>query len=200
MKNMKALLMMKICSKCKIKKQLTEYHKDNSRKDGYKYMCKQCKKAEDQSRKNKFRQLKLCPYCGKQPEINYIVCQSCRIKKQKYDNKIKRQLRHNYRLKNDINYHIAHNLRSRLRYAIKNQQKTGSAIKDLGCSIEYLKIYLESKFISGMSWNNYGQWHIDHIIPLSQFDLSNRQELLKACHYTNLQPMWAIDNIKKSNH
>ena len=70
-----------------------------------------------------------------------------------------------------------------------------------GCKIDFLMGYLESKFTSGMTWKNhklYG-WHIDHIIPLSSFDLTDRDQYLKACHYTNLQPLWAVDNIRKGN-
>jgi hypothetical protein len=69
----------------------------------------------------------------------------------------------------------------------------------LGCSIPELKTYLESKFQEGMSWENWGiyGWHIDHIIPLDAFNLTNREEFLKACHYTNLQPLWAEENLKK---
>lgn len=69
----------------------------------------------------------------------------------------------------------------------------------MGCSGQELKRYLESKFQPGMSWDNYGVhgWHIDHIVPLSSFNLSDPEDYKKACHYTNLQPMWAIDNIKK---
>lgn len=79
--------------------------------------------------------------------------------------------------------------------------KSGSAIRDLGCSMEELKVYLESKFQPGMSWDNYSftGWHIDHIIPLSSFDLTDPEQFKQACHYTNLQPLWAEDNFKKSN-
>ena len=97
------------------------------------------------------------------------------------------------------NKRIKNNLRTRLNMAIKNNQKVGSAVKDLGCSVEELKAYLESKFTKDMTWDDYGKWHIDHIKPLSSFDLSNPEELKKACHYSNLQPLWAKDNLKKSN-
>jgi hypothetical protein len=96
---------------------------------------------------------------------------------------------------------IKHSLRSRLNHAIKRNFKSGSAVEDLGCSIEELKIYLESKFSPDMTWSSYGHkgWHIDHIVPLSSFDLNNPEELRVACHYKNLQPLWAKDNLVKSN-
>jgi hypothetical protein len=101
----------------------------------------------------------------------------------------------------NINYKLSKGLRTRLWSAIKNNQKTGSAVKDLGCNIDELKSYLESKFLPGMTWENYGQfgWHIDHIKPLVSFDLNDRKQLLEACHYTNLQPLWAKDNLTKSD-
>lgn len=100
---------------------------------------------------------------------------------------------------NTIQKKIAHNLRSRIRHSIKNKQKSGSAVKDLGCSIDELKEYLGKQFDKNMTWDNYGfyGWHIDHIIPLSSFDLTDRQQFLKACHYTNLQPLWAKENLSK---
>lgn len=101
----------------------------------------------------------------------------------------------------DDDFKLLRNLRARLNKAIKGNYKSGSAIKNLGCSISELKIYLESKFLSGMTWDNYGRdgWHIDHIVPLSSFNLQDTNELKKACHYTNLQPLWRIDNLVKSN-
>jgi hypothetical protein len=103
------------------------------------------------------------------------------------------------------NYKLSMALRIRLSCALKNNQKVGSAIRDLGCSIEELKSYLESKFQEGMSWENYGRkkgikcWEIDHVVPISNFNLEDPEQFKKACHYTNLQPLWAEDNLKKSN-
>ena len=103
--------------------------------------------------------------------------------------------------KEDVQYKLKCNLRSRLYSALKNNQKSGSAIKDLGCNIQELKSHIEVLFKDGMSWKNWTNngWHIDHKKPLSSFNLSQREEFLKAVNFKNLQPMWATDNIIKSN-
>ncbi len=105
------------------------------------------------------------------------------------------------RRKEDIQFRLSGNLRSRLGESIKNEVKKGSSVKDLGCSISQFKSYIESKWLDGMSWDNYGKhgWHLDHIVPLASFDLTDNDEIRSACHYTNYQPLWASDNIRKSN-
>jgi len=100
------------------------------------------------------------------------------------------------RVKNDLNTRLVHNLRARLRRVLK-QKKTFSFSKSIGCSIDFLKKHLESKFQPGMSWENYGKWGIDHIFPLSKAD--SQEHMKKLNHYTNLQPLWNADNIRKSN-
>jgi hypothetical protein len=106
----------------------------------------------------------------------------------------------------DLHYKIALNLRRRMSALLRGNWKVGSAIKDLGCTIEEFKNMLESMFykccLTGkeMTWANYGtEWHIDHIIPLNSFDLSDIVQFKKACHYTNLQPLWARHNLTKHN-
>lgn len=104
-----------------------------------------------------------------------------------------------YRRDTDLNYRLRKNLRSRMRSAIMRNTKTGSAIDDLGCSIDALKTHLETQFHAGMYWDNWPEyWHIDHIMPLQSFDLTNRDEFLKAVHYTNLQPLLVEDHRRKS--
>jgi len=107
----------------------------------------------------------------------------------------------------DPSFKIAHTMRSRL-YAIVHYKRGKLHTKALvGCSFKELKQYLEDQFKPGMSWANYGtgfngkgmqQWHIDHIRPCASFDLSNVMEQQKCFHYTNLQPLWARENIIKN--
>ncbi len=96
-------------------------------------------------------------------------------------------------------YRLANLLRSRLRCALNRNSLTKRAklSEYLGCTIEFLKHHLESQFQLGMTWENQGQWHIDHIIPLSS--AKSEEEIYKLCHYTNLQPLWAKDNLSKGN-
>ena len=68
-----------------------------------------------------------------------------------------------------------------------------------GCSASTLAAHLESKFQDGMSWDNYGEWHVDHILPMASFNLLDPIERAKANHYTNLQPLWAEENFKKGS-
>lgn len=102
------------------------------------------------------------------------------------------------RKKTDINFKLRSNLRNRLYQALKGNFKNGSAVRDLGCSVEELKLYLEKQFKDAMTWHNYGKWDIDHIKPLFKFDLTNPEEFKKACHFSNLQPLWKADHIIKT--
>lgn len=103
------------------------------------------------------------------------------------------------REKVDVKFKLANSMRKRIVCALRQKQKSGSVVRDLGCSIEEFIKYIESKFEDGMSWSNRGKfgWHLDHIKPLCSFDLSNREEFLSACNYKNIQPLWWYDNLKK---
>lgn len=111
--------------------------------------------------------------------------------------RMRKYIRH--RLKIDIQFRIRHLLRKRLAEAVKRNNKAGSAVRELGCTIAEFKAYIETKFKSGMTWENWGRhgWHLDHIKPLAAFDLTNHEQFIKACHYTNYQPLWSADNIRK---
>ena len=108
----------------------------------------------------------------------------------------------NKRNKVDVNHRLSGSLRARIRAAIKRDKATKSlsTTKLVGCTIKELKKHLELKFDSKMSWKNYGNWHVDHIVAVTKFDLTNPEEQKKCFHYTNLQPLWATDNLRKSNN
>lgn len=89
------------------------------------------------------------------------------------------------------------NVRSRICHALKRNSKASSSEDLLGCSLSELRDYLAGKFTEGMSWGNYGKWHIDHIKPCHSFNLEIESQQRECFHYTNLQPLWATDNFKK---
>lgn len=100
--------------------------------------------------------------------------------------------------KNKPEYKLRKNLRERLRAAMKGLTKSKSTMMLVGCSLEELKTHLAKQFQIGMTWENYGVgWHIDHIKPCVSFDLLKPEAQLECFHYSNLQPLWAIDNIRK---
>lgn len=164
---------MKKCSRCQLDKNLTDFYKQKQGRDGLRPDCKSCYKSL---------------ITNWQKKTGYI---------QRYDSSKREYFRvyMNNRRKNDIKFKIAGNLRNRLNLAIKH----GSAIDFLGCSIEEFQKYIENKFQPGMTWANHGDWHLDHIRPLNSFDLLNTSELMIACHFSNFQPLWAAENIRKSD-
>lgn len=101
------------------------------------------------------------------------------------------------RCKIDPNYKVKKRLRTRIWNALHGLYKTDKTEILLGASIDALKEHLQSKFVLGMTWENYGDWHIDHILPCDSFDLSIEENQKKCFHYTNLQPLWAADNLSK---
>jgi hypothetical protein len=181
----------KVCSKCKEEKEVCEFNKDKSRKDGLRSECKSCQK--------------------KQRSLTYYLTDEIkerhreRQKKYYYNNIDKIQGRQknyqNNRYKNDPDFKISKNIRRRILFFLQsnNIYKNNKTFEIIGCTPQQLKEHIESQFRDNMSWENYGYygWHIDHKIPLSS--AKTEEEVYKLCHYTNLQPLWAEDNLKKSN-
>lgn len=104
-------------------------------------------------------------------------------------------------MKTDVEFALSCKLRNRVHRAIKKQSaiKSGKTIELLGCSIEYVRKHLEAQFSPGMTWDNhtFHGWHIDHIKPCASFDLTDPEQQKACFHYTNLQPLWAEDNMGK---
>jgi len=131
-----------------------------------------------------------------------VDCKKCLIKWRKENRKIltnKQLIYEKNRKLTDAEFKLVCSLRSRLGSAIKrqNSNKNNNTIELLGCSISFLKGFLEAKFKEGMTWENHGEWHIDHIKPCASFNLLDEEEQKKCFHYTNLQPLWASENLSK---
>lgn len=181
---------------------LHNFSKDKSKSDGYKPSCKGC----DTEYRKKNRQV-----INQKAVLYRQLKKDQRAEYQRLYRKINRD-RINAKQKADCeknpNLKLARNLRRRLHHLITDKCKTGSAVRDLGCSVEELVIKLEKMFYPNpvtevpMSWENYGygknKWQIDHIKPLITFNLENRSELLVACNFTNLQPLWHEDHSIKT--
>lgn len=119
-------------------------------------------------------------------------------KKKKWNTANLGLLREYYKKKReDPHYRIAGNLRTRVGIAFKGISKSQSTMELLGCDIEFFIMYISSLFTEGMSIDNYGLWHIDHIRPCCSFDLTDVTQQKICFHYTNLQPLWAKDNFSK---
>jgi len=116
-----------------------------------------------------------------------------------YNKKHKEKITEKYleRRKKDPAFKILTILRSRILDVLRGHSKSDTTISMLGCTIEELWIHLERKFTKGMTKENHGEWHVDHIKPCASFDLTDPEQQAVCFHYTNLQPLWAIDNLKK---
>ena len=99
--------------------------------------------------------------------------------------------------KNPNNRRISRNIKTGIIHRLMGRKKSSHTLKLLGCSIVELRAYLEEMFVSGMSWDNYGKWQIDHIRPCASFDLSEPEQQMECFNFKNLQPLWAVDNRKK---
>ena len=176
----------KVCSKCKQEKLLCDFHKDATGKFGVRSQCKKCinESGAKYRRENpeKIRESK-AKYRRENPE-----------KVKGYQAKYK-----NKRYKNDENFRLTLILRSKLWKSLKSQsaKKSKGTLELTGCSIDELWEHLENQFKDGMTRQNQGEWHIDHIKPCSLFDLTDPEQQKECFNYKNLQPLWAEENLRK---
>lgn len=188
--------MTKYCKFCNKEKKLSDFSKNGKYRHS---KCKICVNAYYKKYAENIENIKKIKNYGKLYRANNVEKLKAKRKKYKKRKNELEKSRYHKKYKKDIIFTLRLCIRRRFSSAIRNNLKTGSAIKSLGCDIDFLKKHLESKFKPGMSWENYGQWHIDHIKPLSSFNLLDKKELLKACNYKNLQPLWAQENLKKGS-
>ncbi len=216
----------RICYKCHTEKNLDSFYKNKTMPLGVSYDCKECRKKtnkrvyignkdrineerreryknDDQYRKNRLDEsnkwkesnLEKVKSIGK----DYYKNNQDKLKERRNTYKSRRNKLLRDRYKNDLTYRVTCLLRHRLWETVTNNYKGSSVIDLLGCSLDYFIEYMSSLFSPGMSWDNHGDWHIDHILPCASFDLTKPEEQLKCFHYTNLQPLWREDNLSKSD-
>lgn len=138
----------------------------------------------------------VCPIIKEQKRL----ARNARMRKYNKEKPEKRRETERRRRAKDPLFKIRQNMRRRIKLAKDGAVSASTAMKYIGCSTEQLKMHLESKFTAEMTWENYGSyWHIDHIKPVSLFDLKLEKDLKAVNHYTNLQPLEKIANIQKGN-
>ena len=169
---------MKNCPKCLENKELSMFSKDKSRRDGLYSHCRACDKARHDP----------AVYVPKNKEWREAHKEEARVYKREY--------LANKRATDQL-FKLKELLRSRLRNALEGKKKSDRAVNLVGCSLEELKSHLESTFQEGMTWDNQGEWHVDHILPCVAFDLEDPVEQKACFHYKNLQALWKVDNSRK---
>jgi hypothetical protein len=193
------MVKLKICRKCKIEKDYTDFPRDKYTKDGFTASCKECRyeKSKKWSQKNYLiNKNEILNKNSKWRKDNWEKVYKQR-KESGYCKRSRKKWYHN-KGKFNINWIISERIRSRVRNVLNGKVKSKSTLELLGCTIEQVKERLESKFRDGMSWQNYGSyWHIDHIRPCASFNLENEEEQKKCFHYYNLQPLTAKENLIK---
>lgn len=214
----------KTCSSCGIVKGLDEFYVDKRKASGRESQCKPCRRqvqkrydssdARKQNRKNsrkplsdqakqrrreRQRQRRNTPEF-RQKRNAYNATEQGKAARRRYWQG-ERGKQASSRAWRKPTARLAKALRTRLYQALA-QGKAGSAVRDLGCSLEDLKRYIEALWEPGMSWDNWGQgpgtWQIDHVRPLCSFDLTDRKQVKEACCFINLHPLWHEDHARKS--
>lgn len=179
------LLRMKQCLRCEKFKELDAFNKRSIQPDGHDYYCRICKSEMGKLYKESHK--------AEKAVVDKAYREANKEELRKYFTeyrRVERQTNPMARLKN--------NLRRRIHKALKGVAKSAATVDLLGASIDDVKKHIESKFQAGMSWKNYGKWHVDHVIPLAS--AKNNERLIQLFHYSNLQPLWALDNIRKSDN
>lgn len=207
--------MKKECPRCQRSLDIKNFCKDRKTTDGLNRWCRKCVATykSEYYRKHRLRLLQLharlyrkdrAARMAKQRAYYWANPERARAAARDWQKQnmplVRARLRKWYAKQRRTNpqFRLRINLRRALHRALSGQTTDISAIRHLGCTVDILKTRLEKLFHSGMTWRNYGRyWHVDHIRPLSLFDLSKRAQIKRAVHYTNLQPMLVAENIRK---
>ena len=190
-----------VCSCCGIEKSIQRFHR-NGTKQGRLRKCIDCRKEQRDQKDIKYAMLhpdRIKAKASRQYQKNKDYYKNYNLQWKKDNPERMRELWAR-KYKNPTN-RLSSNVSRRIRLCL-NGNKNGKSWETLvGFTLSQLKLHLESKFVDGMTWENYGKWHIDHIIPVSFFKYDSFDDVeFKICwRLKNLQPLWASDNIRKGN-
>lgn len=203
----------KTCNICKTNKPSEEFDKQSSSVDGLSYSCKLClseKRKNDYSlnkdKYSSYNKKKRIKALDNDYEGMRAKEKESRIKRKDYQRAYHKSYKRKRR-KEDINFRLIDNLRSRMLIALKGRVKSKRTEEILGCTIEEFKNHIESQFLSWMNWSNYGNcetedyncsWHLDHIIPVSYAETEEEVYLLN--HWSNFQPLCGQVNLEKNKY
>ena len=207
---------LKSCSKCREDKPKEEFHKDDTTPDGKHRYCKVCRKdlsskyylnnkEKIDTASKKYNRNNKKGNARRQREWYQRNRESMLAMRQGNDWKEYQATYKRERRRNDPTFRLLNNIRNGVWSCLKGRTKNSRTFSYIDKSPEELMNYLEKQFTEGMSRENYGEWHVDHIRPLASFEFDKYKEgsaefealLGEAWHYTNLQPLWAADNISK---
>lgn len=203
---------MKVCKTCNHKKDIAFFHKHKSTKDGLRSSCKECRSLERKAnyKKNKEKvKLQSKQWYEKNKEKKLATSKAWkeenshhyRKQQSEYGRKKSEQIvaRKREKRKSCPVTAMSYLVRSRIKNALlaKGERKKNKTFDMIGCSAEELKIHIEKQFTKGMDWSKRNEIHIDHIVPLSSAETI--EDMVRLCHFTNLRPVWAKDNLKKGS-
>lgn len=176
----------KQCSKCKETKELTEFYKNQ-------YRCKQCARAYYQANKSRIDKYKRAYNAERADE------QRDYFRAYRQEHKAHYAKAHLIRAEKDPSYKMICRMRCYMNKVLNGTSKHAPTLELLGCTPEHFRFHLEQQFTEGMTWDNYGDWEMDHIQPCASFDQTDPEQQKQCWHYTNYQPLWADDNNRKND-
>lgn len=208
--------MEKLCSVCNQPKDISQFGKAHKNKDGYDVKCKSCRNEFNrlyrESNKDAYLAARKRNYIKNIDKMrfekvkyyhNHVEAKAAYDRVYRVENKQKiRGYKKSWEIKNKtrVDIRIKRNLYRRINHVIMDGYKSAHTLDLLGCTFDEFLIHLESQFTENMSWDNYGQygWHVDHVKPCNAFDLTDPTQQRECFNYKNLQPLWWVDNLKKS--
>ena len=219
----------KICKSCISEYPLSLFNKRTRSIDGYNSLCKKCYKLQRKKKKTDLPTSditeKLCTTCNtiksitkfkttaKSTDNYFYKCNDCwkpiewnkekrKQSEKKYVESHREKMKEKWRKQGQkINRRIRDSLNHRISEMLKSQRthKCNTTLKYIGCDVKFLKKWFEYLFETNMAWDNYGEWHIDHVIPCKYYNFEQDKDQLQCFNWTNLRPCWKIENIQKGS-